>query len=135
MPLVAGWWTPSRRVAQLLVQCIQRAEADCRRDRIDMDPELLRARHELLAFVKHGGTTSGTSAVPSTRIAEPPPRSASAPWATIGTSNAANSLGVSESMVRRLCRNGRLAAVRERGSWQIDPVSLDARRQQKDRQL
>ncbi len=127
MPLLKGWGTEDRRLCLHLVHAIDGQLARDRVDRVPSNPELLRARVELLSYVKRGGTSAthatepgGTKSVPQT-----------SPIGMMSVKVTSSVLGYSESYTRRLCRLRTLPAIqiRDGGAWHIDAEAVKARRQ------
>ena len=127
MPLLKGWATDDRRLLLHLIHAIGAQEERDRRDRIALDPELARARTDMLAYIRRGSTgTTGNVSTQSAELAEP---GSAELLVNLGVSATAEALGISESYARRLCRNGKLISKKVRGVWLIDKVDVERQKE------
>ena len=97
-----------------------------------LSPGLTDARSEIQDLIRRS-----TMATPDSRLSQPNATIRGGPFVRIDgvtTTTAANTLGVSQAYVRRLCLEGRLGAEKVRGSWKIDPVDVAIRAQRSGRQ-
>ena len=130
MPLLDGWGTASRTLLLHLVLAIDGQLAKDRLDRVPSNPELLRARVDMLAYLKRGTTSSSGSEVVGTQTVQK-----TGPFVMLSVKATSASLGISESLVTRYLREGPLIGIKVNGAWQVDRESVEQRRRQKEREL
>ena len=122
--LWSGYLLSDRRVAWDLARGLDLLVKENRRDGIATAQATLRTRNELQRLVR-----SGPSAVLEATVSGTCGTSAEAPIVTMGIRDVAKTLGISESLVRRMCRSGRLTATKDSNhGWRIDPVGIELHR-------
>jgi hypothetical protein len=124
MPILQGWGTDNRVLLLHLVRGIDLLERAERRNGTYLNPEVSKARVEMLAYVHRGGTSATHGSVPTGTQSVAPSR----PFVMLSVSATSSALGITESMVRRHCRNGTLAGIKLGSSWHIDPASIESHR-------
>ena len=93
-----------------------------RRDGIPPPDFLADLADELLEFARSGAPSK-------VQVAEPLNHEIAVDqfgWSTL--KEAADAIGISESYAARLCRTGRLAAVKHHKTWTVDPAAITAYR-------
>jgi excisionase family DNA binding protein len=127
MPLLSGWASTDRTLFHHLIGYIDEAEKRRRVDGIALPPSVLKARVEMNAFVKRGGTASNAVSSHS-ELGGTQTEANNTQIGNLDTAELAQILHISDRAVRKKCQNEEIPATKVGRSWKIPSWAVESMR-------